>query len=87
VVNPLRHGLRRARGAARRLTRGLGDREDFTQEGLLAERTITPPPRPPASWDAEPQPPDDVTEPLGGAELADLDHRRERRRRSERECA
>ncbi len=88
MVNPLRQGLQGARGAAQRLTRGWGDREDLLQEGLLAERTITPPPRrPPARRVAGPAAHDDAAEPPDLADLADLDGRRERRRRSERECA
>jgi hypothetical protein len=46
VGTPLRGSARRARAAARGLTRGWAARERFAQEGLLAERTISLPRRP-----------------------------------------
>jgi hypothetical protein len=43
MARTLRHGVKRARSLARRVSGDWARREAFAQDGLLAGRTITPP--------------------------------------------
>ena len=87
--NPLREGARRARVVARRLTPGWAAREGFSQEGLLAERTISPPRPPPATRQPEPRAggraEESARDDMVSARVLDLEQRARLRRRGERD--